>query len=101
MTKKDKLNISSNKETARFKKSVKPIERNGTWFSDLIAMNDYRAANKSAYRFILVLIDNFSKYGSTGPLKKKNAQTMTDQFPILIRTSKRKPNLIETDDGKE
>ena len=34
-------------------------------------------------------------------MKNKFAQSMTDAFSQIIRTSNRKPNLLETDDGKE
>ena len=50
---------------------------------------------------VLVVIDNFSKFGSTVPLKKKNAQAITNSFENILINSKRKSNLIESDDGKE
>ena len=46
-------------------------------------------------------MDNFSKYGWTIPLKNKNAQIIKDSFENIRISSKRKPNLIETDRGKE
>ena len=49
----------------------------------------------------LVIIDNFSKYGWTIPIRNKNAQTIKDSFENILITSKRKPNLIETDRGKK
>ena len=53
------------------------------------------------YRYILVVIDNFSKIGWTIPLKNKYAQSITDAFSQIIKTSRRKTNLLETDDAKE
>ena len=44
---------------------------------------------------------NLSKFGWTIPLKNKYSQSMTDAFSQIIETSRRKPNLLETDDGKE
>ena len=35
------------------------------------------------------------------PLKNKSSQTIVDEFSKIITKSKRKPNLIETDRGKE
>ena len=64
-------------------------------------MKDYGPENNRKYRYVLVVIDNFSKYGWTIPLKNKNAQTIKDSFENILITSKRKPNLIETDRGKE
>ena len=72
-----------------------------TWSSDLLDMNDYGIKNKKGYRYILVVIDNFSKFGWTIPLKNKYAQSITDAFSQIIKTSRRKPNVLETDDGKE
>ena len=50
---------------------------------------------------MLVVIDNFSKFGWTTPLKNKSSQSITDAFSQIIKTSRRKPNLLGTDDGKE
>ena len=69
--------------------------------SDLLDMNDYGPKNNNGYRYILVVIDNFSKFGWTIPLKNKYAQSITDAFSKIINLSNRKPNLLETDDGKE
>ena len=81
------------------KTKIKSID--DTWSSDLLDMNDYVIENNKGYRYILVVIDNFSKFGWTIPLKNKHAQSITDAFSQIIRTSRRKPNLLETDDGKE
>ena len=35
------------------------------------------------------------------PLKNRNAQTIKDSFETILISSKRKPNLIESDRGKE
>ena len=72
-----------------------------TWSSDLLDINDYGPKNNRGYRYILVVIDNFSKFGWTIPLKNKYAQSITDAFSEIIKSSNRKPNLLETDDGKE
>ena len=70
----------------------------GVWILDMV---DYVVENNKGYRYILVVIDNFSKFGWVALLKKKIAQTITDEVSNLINKSKKKPNLIETDDGKE
>ena len=71
------------------------------WSLDILDLKDYGPENNRGYRYILVIIDNFSKFGWTTPLKNKNAQTIKDSFENILITSKRKPNLIETDRGKE
>ena len=88
-----KKNYSTNKTI------VKHIDE--TWSMDLLDMVEYGVKNNKGYQYILVVIDNFSKFGWTVPLKHKSAQTITDEVSNLINKSKRKPNLIETDDGKE
>ena len=72
-----------------------------TWSLDIIDLKDYDPDNNRGYRYVLVIIDNFSIYGSTIPLKNKNAQTIKDSFENISITSKRKPNLFETDRNKE
>ena len=72
-----------------------------TWSLDILDLKDYGPENNRGYRYVLVTIDNFSKYGWTIPLKNKNAQTMKDSFENILINSKRKPNLIESDRGKE
>ena len=71
------------------------------WSLDILDLKDYGPENNRGYRYVLVVIDNFSKFGWTIPLKNKNAQTIKDSFENIIINSKRKPNLIETDHGKE
>ena len=67
------------------------------WSLDILDLKDYGPENNRGYRYILVTIDNFSKFGRTVPLKNQNAQTIKGSFENIIITSKRKPNLIETD----
>ena len=71
------------------------------WSLDILDLKDYGPENNRGYRYVLVTIDNFSKYGWTTPLKNKNAQTIKDSFENILINSKRKPNLIESDRGKE
>ena len=71
------------------------------WSLDILDLKDYGPENNKGYRYVLVTIDNFSKFGWTTPLKNKNAPTIKDSFENILTNSKRKPNLIETDRGKE
>ena len=72
-----------------------------TWSLDILDLKDYGVENNRGYRYVLVVLNNFSKFGWTIPLKNKNAQTIKDSFENILINSKRKPNLIETDRGKE
>ena len=71
------------------------------WSLDILDLKDYGPENNRGFRYVLVTIDNFSKYGWTIPLKNKNAQTIKDSFENILISSKRKPHLIESDRGKE
>ena len=71
------------------------------WSLDILDLKDYGPENNRGYRYVLVTIDNFSKFAWTFPLKNKNALTIKDSFENILISSKRKPNLIETDRGKE
>ena len=71
------------------------------WSLDILDLKDYGPENNRNYRYVLVIIDNFSKFGWTIPLKNKNAQTIKHSSENILISSKRKPNLIETDRGKK
>ena len=71
------------------------------WSLDILDLKDYGPENNRGYRYVLVVIDNFSKFGWTVPLKNKNALTIKDSFENILISSKRKPYLIESDRGKE
>ena len=64
------------------------------WSLDILDLKDYGLENNRGYRYVLVTIDNFSKYGWTTPLKNKNAQKIKDSFENILISSKRSPNLI-------
>ena len=71
------------------------------WSLDILDLKNYGAENNRGYRYVLVIIDTFSKFGWTVALKNKNALTIKDSFRNILISSKRSPNLIETDRGKE
>ena len=49
----------------------------------------------------MFIIENFSKFGWTVPLKNKNAKTIKVSWENILIGSQRKANLIESDRGKE
>ena len=71
------------------------------WSLDFLGLRKYGPDNNRNYRYILVVIDNFSKIGWTILLKNEIAQTVKDSFENIITSSKSKPNLIATDRAKE
>ena len=71
------------------------------WSIDLADMIDYKISNNKGYRYIFIVIDNFSKYLWAIPLKNKYSQTITNEFSNILTTSKRKALKIESDRGSE
>ena len=83
------------KNYAKNKTNVYHID--DVWSLDILDLKDYGPENNRNYRYLLVVIDNFSKYGWIIPLKNKNAQTIKDSFENILIRSKRSPNLLEGD----
>ena len=71
------------------------------WSIDLADMIDYKTSNNKGFRYIFIIIDNFSKYLWAIPLKNKYSQTITNEFSNTLSTSKRKPLKLESDRGTE
>ena len=52
-------------------------------------------------KFLLCVIDIFSKYAWVVPLKDKKGVTIVNAFQKILDDSKRKPNKIWVDKGSE
>ena len=70
------------------------------WSIDLIDISSLSKYNKN-YKFIFTIIDNHTKYAWAIPLKAKSGRSTTAAFKKLIETSKRKPQKVWSDRGKE
>uniref|UniRef100_A0A0V0GC20 Putative polinton-1 pi n=1 Tax=Triatoma dimidiata TaxID=72491 RepID=A0A0V0GC20_TRIDM len=70
------------------------------WQADLIEMIPYARQN-SGYKYILAVIDCFSKYAWVEPVKSKGGQDVTQAMKTILNLSGRVPNNIQTDNGKE
>ena len=71
------------------------------WSIDLANMIDYKISNNKGFRYIFIIIVNYSKYLWAIPPKNKYKQTITNEFSNILKTSKRKPLKIESDRGTE
>ena len=69
-----------------------------TWAVDLVDMQQYSKQNKH-YKYLLAVIDVFSKYGWLIPLKNKTGVTVNEAFKTLFK--ERKPMYIWSDKGSE
>ena len=63
--------------------------------------SEKKTSNKKGFRYIFVIIDNFSKFSLAIPFKNKYSQTITNEFSIILTTSKRRPLKLESDRGTE
>lgn len=68
--------------------------------ADLVEMIPYAKFNKG-FRYILVIINTFSKYVWAYPVKKKTGKDVTNAMKKVLSTSKNIPNNLQTDMGKE
>ena len=73
----------------------------GIWSVDLADMIDYKISNNKGFRYIFIIIDNYSKYLWAIPLKNKNSKTITDEFSNVLGESERRPLKLESDRGWE
>ena len=89
----------------------KPINRNFTrrrvlvnhvdevWCSDLVETQQFSKWNKG-YRYLLMVLDVFSKYGWIIPLKDKKGETVSEAFKTILEEG-RIPRYLWVDKGKE
>ena len=70
------------------------------WDADLADMQLVSMFNKG-FRFLLLIIDIYSKYTRVVPLKDRKRITITNVVKKILDESKRKPNKIWVDKGSE
>ena len=70
------------------------------WGADLVEMQEWSKDNKG-YRYMLNVIDCFSKYAWSVPLKDKTGLTVLNALKSVVEESKRKPKHLWVDQGKE
>lgn len=69
------------------------------WQADLVEMGAYSADNENN-RYLLTVIDTFSKFAWTAPIKNKTGSSVTEAMENILNKG-RIPNNLQTDDGKE
>ena len=70
------------------------------WGADLVDTQLIRKFNKR-FRFLLCVIDIFSKYAWVVPLKDKKGVSIVNAFQSILKDSDRKPNKIWVDKANE
>lgn len=94
----DELHKLARKNFARRRVIIKGID--DLWQADLVEMGEYSSQN-NGYKYLLNVIDTFSKYAWITPLKSKNAKDVARAMNHVFSAAKRIPKNLQTDDGKE
>jgi hypothetical protein len=75
---------------------------NDVWSADIVEMNSEGMEEQNdGYKYILVVIDVFTRYAWTRKLKNKTAVETAKAFKSIINDSKAKPRALWVDQGKE
>ena len=82
------------------KRKVYSLFKNNIWGVYLADMQLISKYNKGI-RYLLYVLDLFSKYAWVVPLKNKNGITIVNAFQSILDNPKRKPNKIWVDQGTE
>ena len=83
-----------------------PLYKDETWSADLIDKSSLSKYNNN-YKFILTVIDVFTKYAWAIPLKNKSGLSITNGFKIVVSehpqggSEPRKPQKLWVDRGSE
>ena len=94
----DKLHKPITKNFSKRKVIFNGIDK--IWAADLVEMQKFSKWNKGI-KYLLMVIDVFSKYGWIKPLKDKKTESVSKAFDEIFEKSKRKPSMLWTDKGSE
>ena len=83
------------KKRVVFAKNVDDI-----WAADLVEMQPFSKFN-DGYKYILMIIDVFSKFGWGVPLKTKTGIAVAEALKEIFKKNNKPPNALWTDKGKE
>lgn len=93
----EEIHRSTRKNYPRRRVELKGI--NDLWQIDLAEMIPYEKSNQG-YKYILMCINGFSKYGWCKPLKTKSRYEVAKAVETIIKSTT-SPRLIQTDRGTE
>ncbi|XP_022174124.1 uncharacterized protein LOC111036422 [Myzus persicae] len=92
----DELHKPARKNFVR--RRVNVYGKNDLWQADLVEMIPYSRKNKN-YKYILCVIDCFTKFAWAIPLKSKTGKEVTNAMSKILID--RAPKLLQLDNGKE
>ena len=70
------------------------------WADDLVEIQKFSKWNKGI-KYLLMVIDVFSKYGWIVSLKDKKTESVSSAFDKIFKKAERKPEMLWTDKGSE
>lgn len=86
------------------KRKIVTLGIDDLWATDLVIMRKYAPEN-NGYKYILNVIDTFSKYAWAEPLFTKNGKDVARAFSVIIKRAiaigHKAPNLLHCDKGLE
>ena len=86
------------------KRKIVTLGVDDLWAADLVIMDKYASEN-DGYKYMLNVIDTFSKYAWAEPLTRKSGNDVTKAFSIILKRAAtvghKSPNLLHTDKGLE
>ena len=89
-----------NPQKTKFRRErITPLYKDETWSADLIDKSSLSKYSNN-YKFILTVIDIFTKYAWTIPLTNKSGLSITNGFKIVLGEG-RKPEKLWVDRGSE
>lgn len=86
------------------KRKIVTLGIDDLWAADLVIMSQFSSEN-GGYKYMLNVIDTFSKYAWSEPLKTKSGIEVAKAFSTILKKAKtvnhKSPNLLHTDKGLE
>lgn len=92
------LHRPARKNFSRCKTIIKGLD--DLWQVDLGQLDKLTSSNRG-YKYILVVIDCFSKFIWARAVKRKTGEEVTRAFADILNKHGRKPNNLQSDQGKE
>lgn len=74
---------------------------NELWAADLLIMTTVNVKINKGFKYMLNVIDTFSKFAWIVPLKKKDGKSVAEAFEKILKSCDKTPDLLHTDAGKE
>ena len=82
------------------KRPVTFVVIDDTWSADLVDRTSFAKFDKEI-KYLLTIIDIFSKYAWAVPMRDKTGASVTKAFAKVMINSKRKPEKLWVDEGRE